>query len=197
MERTHHRAESDKWGPQPTLLTTVSAAEKVRLGSDRWRARCGLQQVHTYIYTQFNYVHKNLNNFSNTTRMVKPFRALDSYIHPLAPMPGEGAPGPILLRLGPALTRHSDTGMWGRAWRGPTTEPKATSEGSNQLSWLRLVQRRKSDWAPIDGGRDVACSRYIHIYTHNSITYIKTWITFLIQHVWSNLSGRWIPISTP
>ena len=114
-----------------------------------------------YIHHTYIHVHKNLNNSSNITCVVKPFRTLDSYIHPLAPMPGEGAPGPILLRLGPALTRHSDTEMWGRAWKGPTTEPKATTEGPNQLSWPRLVQRRKSDWAPIDGGRDVACSRYI------------------------------------
>ena len=24
--------------------------EEVQLGSDRWRARCGLRQVHAYIY---------------------------------------------------------------------------------------------------------------------------------------------------
>ena len=40
--------------------------------------------------------------------MAKPFIALDSYIQPQASTPREGAPGPILLRLGPALTRHSD-----------------------------------------------------------------------------------------
>ena len=40
--------------------------------------------------------------------MAKPFVALDSYIQPQAPTPRECAPGPILLRLGPALTRHSD-----------------------------------------------------------------------------------------
>jgi hypothetical protein len=30
--------------------------------------------------------------------------------------------------------------------------PKATSKGSNRLSWSRLVPRRKSDWATVDGG---------------------------------------------
>ena len=103
--------------------------------------------------------------------MVKPFTALDSYIQPQAPTPGEGAPGPILFRIRPASTRHTDAEMCGRARKGPTTEPKAMTEGSNRLSWSRLVLRKKSDWAPIDGGRDVACGRYIHTYMHNSITY--------------------------
>ena len=40
--------------------------------------------------------------------MVKPFRALDSYIQPQALTPREGAPGAILPRLGPASARHSD-----------------------------------------------------------------------------------------
>ena len=105
--------------------------------------------------------------------MVKPFRALDSHVQPQAPTPGEGAPGPILVRIRPASTWHADDAKMcgGRAGRGPSTEPKAISEGSNRLSWSRLVLRSKSDWAPTDGGRDMACSRYIHTYIHKSITY--------------------------
>ena len=44
---------------------------------------------------------------------------------------------------------------------------KATTVDSNQLSYARCMHRKRSGWAPIDGGRDAACGRYMHKYTHN------------------------------
>ena len=34
------------------------------------------------------------------------------------------------------------------------------------LSHTRCMHRKRSGWAPIDGGRDAACGRYMHKYKH-------------------------------
>ena len=133
---------------------------------------CG-RYMHTYIYTQFNYVHKNLNNSSDITGMVKPFRALDSYIQPQAPTPREGAPGPILPRLGPASTRHSDAKCEIEQGEDPPQcQKRQLRAQTNSPGHGCCIGRSPTGLRSMAGEMWPAAGTYIHIICiiHNSIT---------------------------
>ena len=54
---------------------------------------------------------------------------------------------------------------------------QGTRRGSNSPSWARCTCRKKTEAAPIDGGRYMACDRYTYKYIHNGSQYIKVSIT--------------------
>ena len=105
--------------------------------------------------------------------MDKPFRALDSYIQPQAPTPREGAPGPILLRLGPASPRHSDAKCEIEQGEHPPQcqKPQVRAQ-TNSPEHGRCIGGSPTGLRSMAGEMWPATGTYILTYLHTQFNYV-------------------------
>ena len=102
--------------------------------------------------------------------------------------PDRSCPGKVGSR-----TRHSGLECGVAAGRRGTTRLQVTFVGSNSLSYPIQARQKKSEGAPIDGGSDTVCGRYIHKYIRYRSRYIKHPRSQQLRSQHTNLQVRWVP----
>ena len=123
----------------------------------------------------------------------KPPSPLGSYSPGAHPMTGEGGPDRSCPGKSGSRTRHSGLECGDTAGRRGTTRLQVTFVGSNSLSYPIQAHQKKSEGAPIDGGSDTVCGRYIHKYIRYRSRYIKHPRSQQLRSQYTNLQVRWVP----